>query len=250
MADQEPGVDQRVDEPAAAPQIVPGVSGPTDAGPPQKPWYERRLDEVTASYRNTERERNAALERAQIAEQALELAKKGGVVVPQVGSPEFDQAVQRTAMGQADVMAFNARANRIAAEGLEKFPDFDSSISTWKRLGELTRPIIEAADETGHAAEIIYELGKDPAAAERILKLPPIQQIAAVVKYANKYNVAPVVGERRTGLSTAPEPIKTVVGGSGAVPEPTLFDTEKLTTKQWIEKREAELEAKRSKRRA
>src|SRR5256885_2048030 len=84
--------------------------------------------------------------------------------------------------------------------------------------------LIDAAEETGHAAEISYELGRDPAAAERILKLGPIQQIAAIVKYSAKFNgAAPVVpGTRTNALSDAPEPVRTVVGGSASPQKPTL----------------------------
>lgn len=247
MAEAEPGVESVATEPPAA--VEPAVA----PEPAVRPWYERRIDEVTANYRATERERNAAIQRAEVAEQALELARKGGTVIPEPaqGSPEFNSAVQRTAMAHADQIAFNSRANRIAAEGLEKFKDFDSAISTWKRLGELTRPIIEAADETGHAAEIIYELGQDPAAAERILKLGPVQQIAAIVKYGAKFNGAsPPAGTRSNALSSAPEPVKTVVGGGASPQKPTLFDTGKMTTAEWIEQREAEIEAKAKRKRA
>lgn len=224
----------------------------TTAAAVERPWYERRIDEVTANWRQTERNLLAEREQRARVEADLEAAKKGGAVVPPpaAGTPEFEAAVNQRAGAQAATLAFNAKCNRIAAEGGEKFPDFATSVDTWKRLGELTVPIVEAADETGHAAEIIYELGKNPAEAERILKLGPVQQIAAVVKFAQKFTGEPTGTTRTRTLSDAPAPIKVAVGGGNAKPvEPTLYDTDKLTTAQWIEQREAELEASRSKRR-
>lgn len=188
--------------------------------------------------------------RADAAEAALEAARKGGTIIPPSGTPEFEAAVNARAGAQAATLAFNAKCNRIAAEGSEKWKDFDASVATWKRLGELTVPIVEAADETGHAAEIIYELGRQPAEAERILKLTPVQQIAAIVKFGQKYGATPAGVTTAREISGAPEPIRVAVGGGAAKPATvTLYDTDKLTTAQWIEQREAELDAKNAKRR-
>lgn len=248
MAEQEPTGGTNGERPADGGG---GATGPAVAAA-DPPWYERRIDQVTANWRQTERNLLAEQEKRVAAETALEAAKKGGLTVPApaAGTPEFEAAVNARAGAQAATLAFNSKCNRIAADGAEKFPDFDTSVATWKRLGELTIPIVEAADETGHAAEIIYELGKNPAEAERILKLGPVQQIAAVVKFAQKFTGEPSGTTRTRAVSGAPEPIRVAVGGGNAkAVEPTLFDTDKLTTAQWIEQREAEIEAKNAKRR-
>src|SRR6185295_3660752 len=99
------------------------------------------------------------------------------------------------------------------------------------------------------AAEIIYELGKNPAEAERILKLPPISQVAAIMKFAQKYGATPAGAARVAAISGAGEPVRAAVGGSARAQEPTLFDTDKLSTAEWIERREAELAARDAKRR-
>lgn len=243
MADEPQGTDSGADAAAAA-------DGTPVTPAAEKPWYERRIDELTANWRGEQRALAGERAAREIAEGALEVAKKGGAVIPPPaqGSPEFERAVNDRAMATAATLTFNAKCNKIAAEGAAKYQDFQASVGTWNRLGELTVPIVEAADETGHAADIIYELGKNPAEAERILKLPPISQVAAVMKFAQKYTGTPTGATRVGAISAAGEPVRAAVGGSARAQEPSLFDTDKLTTAQWIEQREADLERKASAR--
>ena len=98
---------------------------------------------------------------------------------------------------------FDRSANDIYEKGVKEYPDFEQSLSNFKMLGGLQPAVVEAAMETGEAAKVLYELGKNPDEAARIMALPPTKMAVAVAKIAVKPSSAPAV-------SKAPPPIKSL----------------------------------------
>ena len=92
-------------------------------------------------------------------------------------------------------------------------------------LGGLQPAVVEAAMETGEAAKVLYELGKNPDEAARIMALPPTKMAVAVAKIAVKPSSAPAV-------SKAPPPIKSLNGSGGKVET----DPSKMTMDEWEKK--------------
>src|SRR5215475_4699104 len=101
MADETPGAGNGADGQGGAPDpALAGQGGQTGGVPPERPWYERRIDEVTANWRQEQRSHAETAQRAKTAEDALEAAKKGGATIPPPapGSPEFERAVRERAV--------------------------------------------------------------------------------------------------------------------------------------------------------
>jgi hypothetical protein len=97
---------------------------------------------------------------------------------------------------------------------------------------------LAAALETGEAPKLIYALGSDLNEANRILSLPPLKMAVELTKLAAK---------PEQQISKASKPI-TPLNGRGVAHEavdptdPTRADA--LSTKAWMERRNAQLAAR------
>lgn len=233
-------------------EVVPPVEPKPRSDPSE------RINKLTAEKWEARRAKDAAEARAKLAEDTLaELARRDpmlvGGEVPPAGTPpaqppvqQFTQAdMHREAARLAAVSDFNKSVDAAVIAGRKEHQDFDSSVAGLKAI---TGPIIPqefvaAALETGEAAEVIYQLGKDPAEADRILSLPPIPMAVALASYAGAIKAArgditkPVV-------SKAPPPIAPRVGGRASA-ETNL---ETVSMADFIKSRNASEAASRAER--
>ena len=145
----------------------------------------------------------------------------------------FDQKVAEVAAEQA----FNTTCNAIYADGMENFPDFQSRLEAFGKIGGLNPALIEAAQELGNPAKVLHDLAGDLDEAARIMELPPIRMAAALAKLT-------AAASRASGkVSKAAAPITPLTPGAVKV----NTDPEKMSSTEWRAWREAEL-AKKSKR--
>lgn len=196
--------------------------------PKQTPWFQRRIDDLTRERWEARRE----ADRLQAELATLRQPRQEGQSDPvQQGLTQAD--VQRLAREEAGRIAatneFNANCNGIFEQGNKAFPDFEASLGNFRLLGGLPPSLVEAAIEAGEPAKVLYELGKNPDEAARILALSPTRMAVAVAKIAAKPASPPPV-------SKAPPPIKSIVG-SGRVET----DPDKMSTAEWTKWREGQL---------
>lgn len=112
--------------------------------------------------------------------------------------------------------------------------DFDEVCSESEAV--VTQPMAAAIQESDQGALIAYYLAKNPAEAERISKLSPSKQAAAIVGLEEK------VAKPARQASKAPDPIAPV---GRASPATDSSPSDKDDVETWRRKREAELAARR-----
>lgn len=204
------------------------------APPVKEDWREKRFAKKSAQL-DAERARAQALE-VEVAE--LKAGKQVGA-----SEAEIEAEVQRrlkTAAPQAD---WNTRMNAVVEAGKAAFtPEkFNASVTQLKELvdfkdpGEATqyRAFLAAAEATGAAPQLIYELGRDPAKAQEFLDMPALQMTVELTKLAGGL-------KKEAPLSAMPRPI-TPVDGKGIHYEAIAPDTDagaKLPIAEWMARRE------------
>lgn len=237
------------------PQDTPPVVTPPDVPRPQvPPGYvpQSRVDEIVAQRHEERRARERAEEdlttlKGTLAKMQEQLSGAKGEVEPAAppqrteAPPQYSaEDVREAARVFAAQERFNEKCNEVAASGREKYSDFNSSIESLQRMspfdpqaGAQVVPtwVIEAAMGTDAPHEVLYELGRTPQAAERIMSLPPVQAAVEISKFA--------LGKRKPGaVSAAPPPVGADVGATdGAAQVPDLYD-KKLSTADWMAQRE------------
>lgn len=235
-----------------------------EAAPPNA--IAKRIDTLTAEKWDYRRKAEAAEGRAAAAETELaEMRRKAttttetaGTDVPTVPASQ----VEARARALAESTVFGEKCSRLYDNAKKDFPDFDGPLDALKRVSPsvdntgrpaLTRDFIEAVfeaeqeSETGaRAHDIMYALGKDTAAADRIMSMPPARQAVAIAKFASKVQPKTAPGSVRTG---APAPIVPRVGTgttTADISPSDLDNADKLSTSEWMKAREKQLKQKAS----
>lgn len=243
--------------PTTEPPVVDGeatevVNQPTVEDPPAqssdsnpKPWVARRIDDLTRQRYDAQRRAEAAEQEANRLRQ--ELARRGArppVTAPASDPPEVpsnneppvdNRAIEQRAQELIKIREFNERCDVVYRAGKTEHSDFDAVLETFNSLGGLQPHVIEAVLEAdqGNAHKILYDLGKDPDTAYRLLnETNPFRLAREVIKLSQKYQAPP----KPAPLSKAPPPPSGGVrSGAPAAPE---VDPDKMTTAQWMEWRQ------------
>ena len=187
----------------------------------------KRINKLTAEKWEEKRAREAAEARAKLAEETLaELARlnpdaqTGGTKPAETAATLTRAEIESRAAQLTAANEFNRSVNEEVLKGRAAHADYDTSIDG---LRKITGPVIPsefiaAALETGAAAEVFYELGRDLNEADRILSLPPIKQAVALARYAEglkgKFSAVKAAAEAPANVSKAPPPITPKIGGS------------------------------------
>jgi hypothetical protein len=176
--------------------------------PKIKPWYQKRIDELSA-LRAKEREEKDAL--------AAKLAtfEKPDPDAPQTFKPEqFQDLIRQEAQNLVAKESYQRRAQSWVQAGQKEFGqgEFDSMCADVAAMGVGDSPefmqIITDPEIVPEGHKVIAMLREDPDAAERILAMPPMKMSAALALMSTKEKPA-----APAGISKAPKPI-TPVGGS------------------------------------
>lgn len=212
---------------------------PQQPAPPtevKKPWYERRIDKLTAEKHDADR----ALKAAEAALAALSgkptsEATSTTTQAEVVPASEVERLANVRAAELASKATFDAKCNSIYNNGVAKFKDdFKTATTALNQNIGMTPAFIEAADATGMPADIINALGKDLDEAARIMALPPIQMAVELTKLTSRLT-AP------TRVSRAPEPIQPITSRAPANPDELRDD---LPIEEWMRRRTAQTNAK------
>lgn len=216
----------------------------------EKPWFHKRIDELTAEKHNTGRKLEETLKALEAANAALAVVHAGGGAPPApTGQPAGGQPaaqppgsdyvprseVERLAQVAAAEAEFNRQCNDVFSTGVKEFgEEFKNNVALLNSLGGMTPIFIQAALATGEAHKVLQELAKDPDEALRIMRLPPIQQTAELIR---KHSAVTA----RKGVSQAPAPITPITATGGSV-EP---DLDKVSTAEFMALRQKQIEARR-----
>jgi hypothetical protein len=148
------------------------------------------------------RTRLAALEKAAPADPAQgEAPKPAATPAQQPGNAE--SLVRSEAEKLVREQQFTAACNAAYEKGKTAHADFDDAVGVLRNVGVMTQPFIEAALETGMAPEILYHLGQNPDAADRLRSLSPVKLGVEMAKLSTSL-------AKPKPVSAAPAPIKPV----------------------------------------
>lgn len=229
-ADDKPADDKPADDGKPANDLKPEDSGDD--------WKTQRIAKLTARLR------------------ALEAAKPGAAADDKRAAGATDAEIEARIEAEAESRAtskaaqreFNNACNNAATAGRAAYPDFDGKIKALVSVVDATDPaalanyntMLATAIETGKAHELIYALGSDLNEANRVLSLSPVKMALELAKMTQ--------GEDKP-VSGMAKPIRPI-GSRGTTHEqidPTDPDrADGLTTKQWMERREAQMEKRRA----
>lgn len=218
-----------------APAVLDAAAVAAMAGEKEKPWFIKRIDDITSKKSQVEEE-NASL-KAKL--EILEAAKATeGVDITKLDEAKINAEADRRAAQRTADAQFNKESNDAFNAGQAEYGDFRSVLSTFTPLvgpGGFPRETVEAMLETGAAHRVIYELSQNLNEAQRILSLPPARQAVALAKIASTAKPGKTV-------STAAAPI-TPLGGGKQTGVVDLGD-DSVSIDKWMAKREADLKAK------
>ena len=260
---------------AAAPapeKVVPAAEPDPAPAPKEQTVPLSRLQAVIAQKAEAERSREALARELAAATTTLEEfkalgSKKEGEAAPAktvAAKPLSQEELQRLVVEEGARQVFNQRCNDAVAAGRTAHQDFDkvvlgdlASVSPFvdRTTGRPTipTPLIEAALETGSAAEVLYALGQNISEASRIMSLRPVAQAVELAKFAAKLQeptAEDAEAERELedlkNVSKAPPPIKRAVNKGPTKPAFTIFDTENFSTEEWIKQREKQVRESRA----
>lgn len=203
---------------------------PEQPAKPQKTeWQRDRINTLTARLKAAQ---------AKIAQLESTPSPEGSTAIPAV---DFERQVQTVAERRAQEMEFNRQCNDLVNAGKAQFDDFDSRVTSLRDLVDFTDKdsashyvtLVQTALETGEGHKVLYALGGDQDRANQMLKMSPVKMAIEMAKL-----VAPT-GQT---VSSAPNPIKPV-GPKGPTLEPidpTTVAGDRLSTREWMNRREAQ----------
>jgi hypothetical protein len=225
-----------VEDQGAEPKVEDREAG--DSTKREKPWFQKRIDDLTKEKWDARREKEAAEARARELEAQLELLKREKKdsdysEMRSFSERDIEALAEKKAEEKLRIEAFNKACNDVYEAGKAAYDDFDEVLGNFRDVGGLTPAVIEAAIEAGNPHKILYELAKDRDLAYKVMRMPPIKMAVEIAKLASKPSKA-------APMSKAPEPIKPVKGAANAEPDP-----EKMTIQEWMAWREKQLEEKR-----
>lgn len=232
---------------------------PNSETPPSQPsgtpeWVQPRINQLTKERYEEQRAKELAEARAKAAEAALEQLRGGNQQTSEnLPNPNVDKKtftldeVEKMVSERSRLQATQERLSSIYSDGKGKFKDeFDQSLRNLNNVGWGSNAqsinLADAASETGKAAEVLHYLGSDLAKAQQIINLPPARMGVELAKIAAKLENEEG-GENN--VSKAPNPIKPQVRGTGTVGKPTLYEADKMSTKEWIQERNRQLRERR-----
>lgn len=153
-----------------------------------------------------------AFEKRKAEKEARELRQRieqlEGKAPPPSQEEDIQRQVQQKAAELARIQAYNDRANAIYQQGCQEFTDFGQQLTNLREMGVISQEFVEAADETGDAAKVLYYLSKNLDKAEQIASLSNHRMGVEMGKLAAKLSAPPPPKPQ----SKAPPPIKPVGG--------------------------------------
>lgn len=226
--------------------------------PRKKPGVHQRIDELTKSFREAEREREYWREQALRAQQQTQQPQPTQAATPEADSGEptlescdFDQSRYQRELYQhlrkqekqqeAEQAKRQKFVEKVAAFRVEH-PDYDQLVSNPNL--PLTKPVVDVIHETDDPPAIAYYLAQNPEEAAAIAQMTPHQIGRAIGRIEAKLSAPPPATQTTRQVepktvSKAPAPV-TTLSGSPAVKK----SYEDMSPKEYAEARRKEREAK------
>lgn len=188
-------------------------------------WAIKRIGALTQQRHEAERKAETSAQEAARYKAILDQMQKDGTEVPKTDAqaPDIDALVDKRATEKAQQQAITERGVSVAKVGAESFPDFQQAVVTLDALG-ITQDQVQNLLGMEDAHKVIYQLGKNPEEAARILALPPVQQGRELERLALK-SAQPAA----KAVSNAPNPITPVDSTVSSDKSPA-----KMSTEEWM----------------
>jgi hypothetical protein len=234
-------------EPVAEPKAEPEPAAQPDAALPK--WAQDRINKLTAQKADLQSKLNSAAKPA---------PATAATAAPLDPAADWDSrladAAQRQAQAMVATQTFNERCNAAVEAGRAEYgeAEFNAAVAGLQKLVDATdaasiatyQDMLESALETGKAADLIYELGRDLNEAQRVFDLSPKKRAIELAQRAAK---AGSVAEP----SSAAKPIRAIEPRGGRHEQISADDTEradKLSTAEWMARRNAQVAAQAGRR--
>lgn len=215
----------------AAPSVAKPTPDPVPAQATSQPdWRDDRIDELTAKWRDAEKDGLSLREQNKLLQDTLDEIKrtgKDGGVLDEAKIQSKAKELADTELARREWLSLTTKMYDAGVAEFEKAP-FDLAISQLARAslgGKIPDTIVLAADEAGEPHKIIMELSKDLDNFARISKLTPVKQAVEIARMA-----APPPAKR---ASRAPAPVDPLTPGGQVNDDPA-----KMTDNEWLAWRE------------
>lgn len=213
--------------------------------------FQKRIDELTGKYRDTERDRDywklqaESLQQAQPKPEPLEPGKTLADFDYDEG--KFSEYVFNQARQQA-VEAAKAETTREQqirkqaefkskeTEFAEKYPDYFQA--TRNPSLRITQDMVAVIQESPKGREVLYQLAKNPELTAKIAQLPPLVMAREL---GILESTLPVVDKKPSISKTPPPPPKVKGAGEVTTIKATDPNSDKLSTEEWFKRRQKQL---------
>lgn len=231
----------------AAGEDTAGGGAAGDTAPKQKPWFQVRIDKlVNEKYTLAQEAENAKARLAEVLSAAGAppaptpgAAPTGTTAAPAPSAALTEAEINRRADERANNIAsrrmFDDACNKVFEAGEKDFPDFATSLESFKNLGGLPPAMLEVVIDLPEGHKVLHHLSKNPDEASRILGLSPTRMAVEMARL--EASIA-----KPKPLSNAPPPVKTIEGRGKS--DPSLED-KAMPMDQWLALRNQQLEDKR-----
>jgi len=231
-------------------EAKPKAEGKAKSG--AKPWYQQRIDELTAARRAAEAQAAAATDTVkQIllrnANGDLETRPEGQApkAAPGPTKAQFEAEVLKTAAAMAAQQDFDRQCNTVASQGAEEFDDFTAKVGELQQIYDpsdsasavkyqtMLSAVLEAGGEDAH--KIIYRLAGNLDEATRLMNLPPVRLGVELAKMSQ--------AKGAPAISKAPAPIRPVRGGKvlqNIAPD-DVERSDNLSMQEWMSRRNEQI---------
>lgn len=209
-----------------------------EKGKEDKPAAEEPLARPTRTAFASDEAYEAALDEYIEAKSAATAQREIQKTIAEQRQKAEQEAVEK---GQREVQAaYKARVEKI----LEKYPDYHEVAESPDV--QVSMPIAHAIVASEHGPDIQYYLGKNPAEAQRISALSPVQQLVELGRLVAKFETPAKAVEPpekpKPVLSAAPKPIKPLEAGSEAQ---SRKSPDEESMEEYATRRQKELAAER-----
>lgn len=235
-----------------APEGGAGSGAPAPPSTPASDWRDKRIAQLTAQLKS-EREKQV---------RAGQPSADAPVAAASAGSP--DALIEARARELAAQQEFLRQCDELQQGGRTAYgvADFDTRTNALRQLIDPNNPseasawnsLLVAARETGEGPRLLFELGADLNAAQRLLGLPPVRMAVELTKMASKAGGADgdaaggdsglAAGASAGSPDPLPRPVRPV-GGRGPSHQAIAPDdperSQNLDIATWMSRRQAQV---------
>lgn len=182
----------------------------------KEPWFQKRIGELTREkYEARRAAEEAQREAQQIREHLTQLQQGQQPDQRQLTQADIDRLADERAIQKLAERRLQESVDKVWTTGTTEFPDFGQAVDNLQLLGA-SRDFVELVTSFDASHKLIHHLGSNFEEADRILKLPAVQQARELTKLEMKLS-QPVAKP----VSNAPAPISPIAGAKGGSKDPS-----------------------------